>query len=179
MGVRPLRGRIPFVDKAVESLEGPEGRLDRRALGAVGVVLVPNGPFDGLHWRRVRAAVLVVWPDALGQAQGRHEERALGRGRVRQMVDAESQVLDGNGGEEEDARKVAGGCDREAVGEWPPEIGRIALQKIDDLKAEGVEGIGVVGHPPDDLPGPLAPPRFLWKEESRLMAPPPSCSGMA
>ena len=45
--------------------------------------------------------------------------------------------------------------------------------------AEGVEGIGIVGHPPDELPGQLTPPQFLWKEESRLMAPPPSCSGMA
>ena len=68
---------------------------------------------------------------------------------------------------------------QEAVGDWPPEIGRIALQKSNDLKAEGVEGIRVVDHPPDDLPGPLTQPRFLWKEESRLMAPPSSCSGMA
>jgi len=100
----------------------------------------------------------MVRPDSLGQAHGRHEERVHGRVRV---SDAEPRVLDGNGGEMEDARKVAqgcDGCDREAVGDRPPELRRITLQKIDDLKAEGLEGIGVVGHPRDDLPGPLAPP---------------------
>ena len=50
LDVGPLRGRIPFVDEAAESLEGLEGQLDRRALGAVGVVVVLNGPVDGLHW---------------------------------------------------------------------------------------------------------------------------------
>ena len=49
--VGPLRGRIPFLDEAAEGLEGPEGRLDRRALRAIGVVLALNGPVDGLHWR--------------------------------------------------------------------------------------------------------------------------------
>ena len=48
------------------------------------------------------------------------------------------------------------------------------------MMAEGVEGIGVAEHPPDEIPGLLAPPpRFLWKKKSRLMALPPSCSGMA
>ena len=70
------------------------------------------------------------------------------------------------------------GFDREAVGNWPPKIRRITLQKIDDLTAEGLKRVGVGGDPPDELPSPLAPPRVLWKEESRLM-PPPSCSGLA
>ena len=59
------------------------------------------------------------------------------------------------------------GFDGEAVGDRPPEIHRIALQKIDDLEMEGLERVRVGGHPPDELPSPLAPPRFLWKEESR------------
>ena len=49
--VGPLRGRLPVVGKAAEGLEGLEGRLDRRALGAIGVILMLNGPVDGLHWR--------------------------------------------------------------------------------------------------------------------------------
>ena len=33
LGVGPLRGRIPFLFEAAESLKGPEGRLDRRRSG--------------------------------------------------------------------------------------------------------------------------------------------------
>ena len=175
--VGPPRGRLPILEEAAEGLKGPEGRLDRRALGAIGVVAVRDGPVDGLDRRETR---VVVRPNLLGQAQGRHDERVPGGARV---LDAEPRVLDGDGGEKEDAREVARGVDGfdgEAVGDWPPEIRRrrIARQKTVDLKLDGLKGVGVGGHPPDELPSPLAPPRFFWEEESRWM-PPPLCSSLA
>jgi len=45
--------------------------------------------------------------------------------------------------------------------------------------AEGIEEIGVVEYPLNNILGLLVPPRFLWKEESMLIAPPPLSSGMA
>jgi hypothetical protein len=173
--VGPLRGRLPILEEAAEGLKGPEGRLDRRALGAIGEVAVRDGPVDGLD-RREKA----VRPKSPGQAQGRHVERVPGGARV---LGAETRVFDGDGGEKEAAREVARGVegfDGEAFDDWPPEVfrRRIALQKIGDLEVEGVKGVGLGGHPPDELPSPLAPPRFFWEEESRCM-PPPSCSSLA